>query len=421
MAQKFFDLSPSSKLRQRKEIVKKVVFQVKEKKRTSFIPQLPKLPPKLISSFFLFLLLPTVIFLLSTQFSKTEIKIWPRVEEVKLEEKFTIDTNTDKTDPKQKTIRGKLFETEESFSLEYKTTGTVLKKAEGTIRLFNEYKTETEIWRAGTRFVSSEGKLFISKDKIVVPGAKIENGKIKASYVDVPVEAVEGGEEYNIGPSDFSILVFKGDPRYFKYYGKSYEPMKGGGRVPTVTKEDIESAERLLIETAKEKAKTILKNRIPENYFIPDEAIFLEILEKTPSAKEGEEVEKFLYQAKLKIKAIGVSKNDLLEVAKNYLLSNIDSGKEIYYPSLITEQKSEVINFDLGKMTILLKISAKTYFPLDLPSLKKGLAEKPLSEAKQILLNHPHILKSQIRIFPIWAKKISGHIDRIEIFYPLID
>jgi hypothetical protein len=424
MPKKVFDILPPK--REKKEkilIVKKEAPTLKERIRPKIhFPKitLPKISfKKVILSFLILLLVSAFIF--SFQFSKAEIKIWPEVEEVNFVEIVTVDTKAENLDLNKKTIPGKFFETEETFSNSFNSSGKILKKAEGTIRLFNEYTTKDEVWKEGTRFVSSDGKLFKSKDKIYVPGAKIKNGKIEASFVDVPVIAAEGGSQYNIGPSDFSVVAFKGSPRYFKYYGKSFGPMKGGGEFQVVAKEDLERAEKELINLATQKTKEILGKKIGNGFSFSEDVIEISVLEKNSSAKEGDEKEKFDFQIKVKIKTIIFSKDDLSNFAKDYLSSKIQPEKEFYLPSLKIDLKGEVKNFELGKASFQMKISGKVYPKTDPLSIKKAIAGKSLEETKFFLLNQKEISKSKIEIYPFWIKKIPDDIKRIEILYPLVD
>jgi len=434
MSRKIFDILPPAKeKREAKEkeiiVIKKAIPEkegpliIKKKLRPSFHFSkvfFPKISLKilLLGSFVVIFILG---FLLSFKFSKAEIRIWPVVEEVDFVETLVVDTKETNSNFQKKIISGKIFETEEIFSSSFNASGKVLKKAEGIIRLFNEYTTQDEVWKEGTRFVSSDGKLFKSKDKIYVPGAKTKNGKIEPSFVDVPVIAAEGGSEYNIGPSDFSVVAFKGSPRYFKYYGKSFEPMKGGGEFSVVSKEDLEKAEKELLNLANQKAKEILKNRIEDKFSFSEDAIEISILEKSSSAQEGDEREKFDFQIKTKIKTIIFSKEDILSFAKEYLNSKIPNEREVYWPSLKTELKAEVKNFELGKINSQIKISAKVYPKLDILLTKKAIAGKSLEETKMFLINQKGISRAKIEVFPNWVKKTPDDIHRIEIFYPLVD
>jgi hypothetical protein len=422
MVRKIFDILPP----QREKFVKeKKITKEKSSTKKEFKFHFPKIAlPKIrlknaILFFFLLFFISVLVF--SFKFSKAQIQIWPTVEEVSFVETFTIDTKSESKNFEKKIIPGKFFETEEVFSKSFNSSGKNLKSAEGIIRVFNEYTTQDEVWKEGTRFVSSDGKLFKSKDKIYVPGAKIKNGKIEASFVDVPVVAAEGGSQYNIGPSDFSIVAFKGSPRYFKYYGKSFEPMKGGGEVPKVLKEDLERAERELMDLAKEKAREILKTKIGKEFTFPEDTIEITVLEKNSSAKEGEEKEKFDFQIKAKIKTIIFAKEDLSNFAKDYLNSKLEKEKEVYLPSLKTELKEEVRNFELGRVNLQLKVSGKVYSKLDPLTIKKAIAGKGLEETKLFLLNQKGISKTKIEIFPFWIKKIPDDINRVEISYPIID
>jgi hypothetical protein len=235
------------------------------------------------------------------------------------------------------------------------------------------------------------------------------------------VIAAEGGSQYNIGPSEFSVVAFKGSPRYFKYYGKSFEPMKGGGEFPQVLKEDLERAERELINLANQKAKEILKSKLSSDLSFSPDAIEISVLEKNSNAKEGEEKEKFDFQIKVKIATILFFKDDLFEFAKEYLFTKIEKEKDVYLPSVKTELKGEVKNFELGKATFQLKTGAKVYPKLDLLAIKKAIAGKNLEETKFFLLNQKGVSKAKIEIFPFWIKKIPDDLKRIEILYPLID
>jgi hypothetical protein len=414
MVKKIFDILPPKK----EELKREERVIIVEKRRTKF--HFPRIPlGTFLILLFIFLLIFSFFF--SFELSKAEVKIWPKTEEISFVEGIVVDSNATAMDFEQKIIPGKIFETEEVFSKSFNSTGKVLKKAEGTIRLFNEYSTQDEVWREGTRFISSDGKLFKSKDKIHVPGAKIENGKIVASFVDVPVIAAEGGVDYNIPPSDFSVVAFKGSPRYFKYYGKSFEPMKGGGEAPQVLKEDLERAEKEIVDLINQKAKEILEKKVEKKFSFSDDAIEVSILDKSFSAKEGEEKEKFDGQFRAKIKTIVFSNDDLLNFAKEYLSLKVPKGKEIHLPSLKTELKAETKNFELGKANFQLKISAKVYSKIDPLTMKKSLAGKSIEEAKIFLPTLDEISKVKIEVFPFWTKKLPADIKRIEIVYPQLD
>jgi len=368
--------------------------------------------------FFLFIFL----FLLSLRLSKVEIKIWPEVQTVNFRTKITVDKEIKSPDFKNNILPGKIFEVEKTVSEEFPASGKILKKTEGIIRLYNNFTTQSENWLAGTRFVSSDGKLFKSKEKIAVPGAQIKNGKIAPSFVDVPVIAAEGGADYNIGPSKFSIVAFRGTPRYTKFYGESSETMTGGGEAPQVKKEDLENAEKILTEKAKIESEEALEAKIPTEFLFSKEIFETKILEKFSPAQIGAEIEKFNFQVRVNCTTISFLKEDINNFAKEYISSQIPKDKKLFDESLKIEYSPEKpFSFESAKTTLSLNFSAKIYSEIDLDSFKKGLAGKSLAETKTFLENQPDILWTEVRFSPFWQRSVPKSLEKIEIKYPLVD
>ena len=412
MPKKIIDIFPPQKL-------EKYQTPLSEKK----IPKEEKLTPvkSKKGKFFkrgLFLIsLLLVLTFISLQFflSRANIEIWPETEVFNSDEKVTVDGKTDKLDLASKIIPGKIFETEKTVSEEFSASGSFLKKAGGTIRLYNAYSAQSEIWQTGTRFVSSEGKLFLSKNKINVPGAQIKDGKITPSFVDVPVVAAQGGSDYNIGPSNFSIFIYRGTLRYTKFYGESSEAMTVGGESAQVTKEDLERAESILIERAKTDSEAALRSEIPDEYVFSDKAVETKILEKFSSVGAGTEAEKFNFQIKMKSTTISFKSKDVEDFATLFILSQVPQGKKLYQESLKTKYLPETVNLESGKLILSINLSAKIYPEIDLDSLKKALVAKSLIEAKILLGNQPGIVRSEIRPFPFWLGSIPDNLEKIKI------
>lgn len=423
MAKKIFDIlppKPPTTFREEKKppIIEKVTLPKRVKEKVVWVSPKISLKKSLI---LVILILIMAGFLLSFKFSKAEIKIWPETDMVNFKTKLSVEKGIGIPDFKNKVIPGEIFEIEKTISQEFPSSGKLLKKAEGTIRLYNEFTTNTENWLSGTRFVSSDGKLFLSKNKIAVPGAEVKNGKMVPSSVDVPVIAAEPGSDYNIGPSHFSIVVFRGTPRYTKFYGESLQPMIGGGESYRVTKEDLEQAENTLTNKAKTESKETLKSKISSEFLFLGDAVETKILDKFSSATVGTEIEKFNYQVKVKSTTISLKKENIEKFAEQFISLQIPEGKLLYKESLKIDYTPEVINLESGKLSLSLNLSAKIYPEIDEILFKKGLVGKPLSETKIFLENQPRILKSEIRISPFWVKTIPQNIEKIKVKYPLID
>ncbi|MBC7074179.1 hypothetical protein H5T58_02210 [Candidatus Parcubacteria bacterium] len=393
-----------------------------KKEEKNFILQ--KKEPKKKKPSFNFLYLPILFlafgalfyFLIPIFFGRVEIKIFPKRIPLELQSEVIFSANQKEIDFKEKKIPAQLFEIEKEFSLDVPASGKILKKAEGKIRLYNSYTTKEETWVSGTRFVSSDNKVFLSKSKIVVPGATMKEGKLIPSFVDVEVIAAEGGKDYNIGPSKFSIPAFKGTERYYKYYGESLEPMKGGGEVPEVKAEDIENGFKVLIEQIeKEKAKEVLKEEIPPDFVFPENLVLVEVLDKKAGAKEKDNVSMFPVKVKAKIKTLATQKETLLSFVKFLKEPNQPPDKE-----LISQKEKiefEVLNKDFDKKEALLKLNFKgeLAFKVNPQEIKKLIVNKTPSKAQEILKQKSEIERADLKLFPFWLFKIPENFDKIKI------
>lgn len=340
---------------------------------------------------------------------KAEIEIWP--------EKQSMDSEF------QGTISGELFTAEKTVSQEFSSTGTKLKaeKARGTIQVYNGYSTYAQSLVATTRFVSADGKLFRTPKKVVIPGAHYEKGELIPGTIDIEVMADQPGEEYNIGPSTFSIPGFAGTVRYTAFYARSFEPMAGGMKqeVSQVIPEDLDEAKEIIEAKALEESQTYLESLIPEEYIIMEGAITGKVTEFIPLAEQGQEVDEFSYQAKAETQALVFKKSELRELAITHLQSQIPEEKKLQEDSLNIEYSSKVVDFKKSKLILNLTIRAKIYSPIDENFLKERIKNKNPNEIKNLLKSFPEVEKAQIRLWPLWITRAPRDIERIEIRFNL--
>jgi len=387
------------------ELEKKEFFQEKE----GFFRKKEKIL-KIFIGIFVFLF---ILYFLSSFFQKIEITIKARPQEISFDDKITATTKISEIDFSQKIILGKILEFESEISETFPCTGEILKKAEGKIKLYNAYTTEDETWRKNTRFISSEGKIFLSKDKIFVPGAKMKEGKLEPSVVEVPVIAQEGGEDYNIGPSKFSVLVFKGTEKFFKYWGESTEPMKGGGKGKVLLKTDIENAKKNFEEKIeKEKIKKILKEKAGTEKIIPENCFVLSLSDENFSKKEGEECENFEMKAKVKIKALTIEKKDINSLGESLISMKLNQKKKLLKKEMSLNCEGK--DFDKGIFSLNLNVKGKIFEEPEINDLKRKIVGKSIKETKAILesLNFEEF---KIKIFPRFLNKIPENFDKIKI------
>jgi len=418
MVKKIFDILPPEK----KEIREP---EPKPERKSEIKISLPKTSSKIKWGLVLALIVLVSIGIFSDfiLLGKAKIEIWPETEILTFKTKLTLDKEVEEPNFSAKVIPAEIFEEEKSISENFLSSGKFLKeiKAEGIIRVYNNYSTSSQILVANTRFISADGKLFRSIERVIIPGREEKEGKLIPGYIDIKVRADQPGSEYNIGPTTFSIPGFAGTPKYTAFYGKSFQPMITGLKeeVPQITQKDLDQAQKTLKEKVIADCEAALKNKIPMEFVLlkneGEEGLKIEIIEATSSAKIGEELQNFNFQVKVKCKSLGVKIIEIENFVKNFILDQIPENKKVHWESLKFNYSFETINLDLTKITLVLEMEIKIYTDIDQEALKKSLAEKSLKEAQWFLENQTQIIRIEIVLRPFWLKKIPERIEKIDI------
>lgn len=405
MAEKYLDILPPNKGEFFKE------FKVRKESKLS-------LKKNIFLFSLLFLIFLGVIFCFKSR--QIEIKIWPETEIVKIEKEITLKEGgllnfSDLILPLQS------LEIEQRKAQKFPSSFVPKEsKAQGKIRVFNLYSSTPLTLRAQTRFLSDSGKLFIAPEKIVVPGKKMEGGKLIPGQIDIKVIAAEPGPEYNIPASKFSLPGLVGTNLYTLVYGESLQPMSGGstGQGRQVLAEDLETAENVLVEKLKkENVEALQKKADQEGKFILEETISHQILEGSSSAKAGESFEEFEYEAKVKTKAFSFEKESLERFANELIGAKIKNEMMLWPQTLKINWRLKEKNLEKGEIIISLEAEAKISNKIEERALLESLARKSISEATFLLENQ--FPKVQINKKSFWLRKIPKDIQKIKLEFVL--
>lgn len=410
-SQKVFDIIPPEK------IGEKIQFKKEINRKRDFRSEPKRLFPKMFLTFILFLIMGGIYSYFA--FQKAEIIIWPKTQQVKFEAKITVDSKIDKIDLTANILPGNILSGKQKAVKEFFASGKTVKeiKAEGVIRVYNAYSTSSQVLVATTRFVSADGKLFRSVERVMIPGGTYQGGKLQPGSLDVRVRADQPGKDYNIGPSTFSIPGFAGTVRYTAFYGKSSDPMTGGfrGEAYQIIQQDIDKAENVLKENLLKAVETYLKSRVSEEIIILEKAMSKEFSIPVFSVKAGDEKESFVGEGQLSFISLTFKKSDSENFAKEYIASQTSKDQKLDSNSLKINYSIETIDIEKGKMILNLDISAKVYFEILEKDLTEEVAGKQLSEAEEFLTQDPRISKLEINLWPFWVKRVPQAGEKVRI------
>lgn len=362
-----------------------------------------------------------LLFLGYTFFLRVDIIISPKTEEVSFSGRIEIKTDALQVDYLSRIIPGKLIEVEKEKSKTFSSTGydTEEKSAEGVLRVYNNHSSLPQILVAETRFVSSDGKLFRSLERISVPGRT----QLGAGHIDVRVRAAEPGEDYNIDRTvKFSIPGLQGTPMFTSVYAENLNPITGGfiGRLPKITQEDVDGARSILISDILAEVKNDIANN-SQNLVLIDTLIAEDMLQETISPGVGENYESFNYSIKIKAKALAYDASDLEDLINEFLLEQVPD-RDLTGELLFSEKKIwnnpelsyDVISISEAGAIIFVETSGIAYPEIEKMAFKREVSGKSLEEIRMILSDNPRILTFSVNVRPSWIKNAPS-IDKINL------
>ncbi len=341
-------------------------------------------------------------------FARATILVWPQITKLHLEEHITAQVGYDKLNLEKKIVRARVFEEEKELMQFFPASGKKFKeeKARGTIRVYNESSMQPQPLLANTRFVSEDGKLFKLKAAASIP----------KGFLDVQIEAAVPGEEYNIGPSKFSLPGLVGSSSYTKIYGESLQAMIGGQQreVPVVTEEDIASAKDLIVETLKTEAVKSLLTKVPPPYQVLQDSLAVTVIENNSLVKPGAELNQFNYTARIRVAMSGFHKEDADVLAKHLLYSYLEPNQIVNANTLQMSYKT-FKGAQEGGISLLVDLKADQYEKIDTKTLSAKMAGISKAQFRELISQYPFLAKTQFSLWPFWVSSIPKDSKRIHI------
>lgn len=352
---------------------------------------------------------------------RANINIVPVSEEIDFSGQFTVQKDAI-LDAEAKIVPGMLIEKSQEIEKSFLATKTEDKneKARGTITIYNE-DSSSHRFVPNTRFKSEDGKIFKSTDWVSIPAGSKNN----PTQVQVEVVADEPGEEYNIGPTNFTIPGLEGLAIYNLIYAKSTEPMSGGfvGTAKVVGEEDLEKAktemEPLVENLAKELKDEVLKEMPSDLQPLLENLIVVEKGEIIFDKKAGDVGETFKGKAKVTAKVLSFNEDDVQEIIAKIISSKVKD--EVDFEEIVSSQeiKYEVLKNDLEKGTLEVAFEGKEKiaWKVSADQIKKEVAGLDESGFQKYIEEDMagKITDGTATLWPFWVKKIPQREDRIFI------
>lgn len=347
-----------------------------------------------------------------------EVIIYPKTEQISFDLSIVGSKDISQPDEELNKIPLQEIEVQKTKSREFTSTGEeeVTEKARGFISIYNEFSSIPQTLVATTRFESPDGKIFRIMENVIVPGAKIEQGKIVANSIEVEVVADYPGADYNISPTNFTIPGFEGTSKFAGFYGQSQSSMGGGytGIAKIVSSEDLENAKNELSEELKNEVKQTLEEQIPEDLKVLDQGLKEDIV-VVSEIEDGTVMDKFTFEIKATVRALIYKESDLKSLIDLNLASNISDDKKPLSQTQQIDWTDVVIDWDKEEALFDLSIQEDVAWQIDILSLKQNLAGKKEVEVRRYLASQPEIKQAKVTFWPFWVNKIPKQDKKIKI------
>ena len=341
-------------------------------------------------------------------FANAKLFITPKTRALETAATIVASTQASSVNVETLTIPARLFEKEIETTRLFSSTGLAVTevRAKGTITVFNE-RSVNQILITNTRFVSENGALFRTTNRIVIP---------PLSSLDVEVIAVEPGSEYNIGSSNFSVPGLAGSSLYTLVYGKSSNSMTGGfrGESMVVTKGDIEKAREELVAIVTKLTEDAIVAELPPLFVLSEQAFVSEIVETSTLVKVGAALDQFNYTASVRVRAIGFQKEYIRELAKQLLTIQLREGELINEQTFSVQYVTESIQ-GVGTAKLKVKIEAQAYEDIDVEKIEVSVLGKTIGEVEQILRAQEGISSFTILLWPFWVQGVPLDAERAHV------
>jgi len=431
MPRKIYDIKPPKLTPKVEKKIKEFVAEGKAKKQKITKPVEAKKPERSVkrgrpvwlpvSISVLIALLIACIYLFF-KLPKAEVVIWPKVDTLSFQQEIMADKSFATADIAKAVVPAQYFQATKTNSQDFPATGNASNegKASGNILIYNKYDPPTPLTlKAGTHFMSDSGKLFITYQKITIPAAKKSGSKITPGTVQIQIQAVEGGPDYNIAPANFSVPGLKGTNYYYSIYAVSSSAMEGGyaGEIKKVTDDDIQQAKETLTDKTTADAISTLKSQVSSDYVLLDNAIISNVTDYSTQTKAGTVTDNFNYEVTATASALAFKKSDLEKFARDYIISQMPDGKTLLENSFVVNYSADKIDISKGTASINLDFSSGVYQSIDKNSVSLSLLGQNPNQVQQTINSRfgDQVIKTQTNLWPFWVVSVPSSQRAINI------
>lgn len=362
-----------------------------------------------------------LVVLISTVFARASLTVKPRVESSILDNvTITLDSSVAGVVGDKRVIPAERLIFTKKVSDTFSTTGKEMieDRARGMAKIYNRFSSSPQSLVATTRFSTDDGVLYRLPKGIVVPGAKIEEGKIAPQFIETELVADLAGEGGNLGgEATLKIPGFRGDPKkYNGFYAIAEKGFSGGfrGEARVVAREDLRAAEEKITKRVYDETLQEFTGKVPAEFKLVEALREIQITNVSAPAEKSRRDE-FTVEAEARGRTVVFREKELLSLL-HLLLIGEDKTREFVADSLSITYQVITVDYEKGKATVSLRGSIKTKAIIPEKELKTLALGKKEGSLVELLKGRPELSSFRISFFPPWISKAPADENKIRIF-----
>lgn len=357
--------------------------------------------------------------LLTFFFSRLTVEIKPRVESVSFGDLLiALDTSVSRTLLQQKVVPAELLEFSRKAKSDFESSGKefIEDRARGRVKVYNRFSSAPQALVSGTRFISDSGVLFRLSKNIVIPGAKIADGKIVPEFIEVELTADKAGEGSNMsGAVNLSIPGFRGTAKYDGFYAQALSGFSGGfsGEARIITKDDIKMAEEKVSKRAFDDLKEETSRKVPPGFKLVEAMREVQIV-KVSSPRERTRGDNFSVEVEARARMFVFREEDIRGLLQEIVVGDKNDA-EVLGDSLDLQYQVRTADYAKGKAQALVRGSVKTKARISQSEIAQAVKGRKEGSIIEALKGRHELASFSVSFFPPWIFSAPEDADRIRV------
>lgn len=316
--------------------------------------------------------------------------------------RYTLEENRLGQTLSESALGGSFFETTDTVSGTFlpQDTGAVKTgKAGGSVTLRNDTDRPQPLV-ATTRLLTPDGKLFRLQTAVRVPAR---------GTVSAPVAADAEGEEFEVGPTRFTIPGLSPTLQQSIYATSDAPMVRGASDERVITEQDLEAARVTLKERAVAAAIEAVRVQAPQ-YVFNDQDILVTVGAEQSSAKVGDKARSFSLSLDVSTLAVAFDKAELLR-----RIETATQGVVVSSPDQVTYA---LVNYDPIARSVILAGQARGESAISASSSifhPANFVGMSVDQIQKSLANYDGVEEVNVSFSPYWIQSAPKAPGRIEI------